>query len=40
MREFVRFIFHNDYTLFLICFLLTMTPIYGIMVVHSIKDKK
>jgi hypothetical protein len=38
MREFVNFIFHNDFCFFLLCFLLTFTPIYGIIIVHSIKN--
>lgn len=40
MREFVKFIFHNDLTLFILCFVLTFAPIYGIMLIHSEKDKK
>jgi hypothetical protein len=40
MREFVNFIFHNDLTLFLLCFLLTITPMYGIMLIHSNSKNK
>lgn len=39
MREFVRYIFNNDVCLFFICFMLTFTPIYGIMLLQPEKKK-
>lgn len=40
MREFVNFIFHDKISLFLMCYLLTIVPIYGIMYLHLIQDEK
>ena len=39
MREFVNYIFSHDITIFILCYLLTITPICGIMFIHSNKDK-
>ena len=39
MREFVKFVFNNDICFFILCFLLTFTPVYGIMCLQPEKKK-
>ena len=35
----VKFLLNNQISLFIICYLLTVTPILGIMIIHSEKKK-
>jgi hypothetical protein len=40
MRDFVSFIFHHNTTMFLLCYGLTIVPIYGIMYLHFINSRE
>jgi len=35
----VKYIFSHNITMFILCYFLTIAPIYGIMLIHLIKNK-